>query len=72
VRRGYNNADFAPEPAAMKSLTEYLTLTVPGKMSFVNITPKVAEAVTRSGVREGIVLVNRKRRSVPEALTSGR
>ena len=42
----------------MKSLTEYLTMRVPGKMSFVNITPEVAAAVTRSGVREGLVLVN--------------
>ena len=42
----------------MKSLTEYLTMLVPGKMSFVNITPEVAAAVTKSGVREGLVLVN--------------
>jgi secondary thiamine-phosphate synthase enzyme len=42
----------------MKSLTEYLTMRVPGKMSFVNITPEVAAAVTKSGVREGLVLVN--------------
>ncbi|MFN9248371.1 MAG: secondary thiamine-phosphate synthase enzyme YjbQ [Planctomycetota bacterium] len=42
----------------MKSLTEYLTLRVPGKMSFVNITPEVAAAVRKSGVQEGLVLVN--------------
>ncbi|MCE2791947.1 MAG: secondary thiamine-phosphate synthase enzyme YjbQ [Planctomycetota bacterium] len=42
----------------MKSLTEYLTMRVPGKMSFVNITPEVAAAVRKSGVQEGLVLVN--------------
>ena len=42
----------------MKSLTEYLTFTIPARLGFVNITPQVAEAVTRSGVREGLCLVN--------------
>ena len=42
----------------MKSHTEYLTMHVPSKMAFVNITPQVAEAVRKSGVQEGIVLVN--------------
>ena len=42
----------------MKSQTKYLTLTVPGKMTFVNITPEVADAVRESGVQEGLVLVN--------------
>src|SRR5260370_30277348 len=42
----------------MKSHTKYLTLTIPGKMTFVNITPEVAEAIRESGVQEGIVLVN--------------
>jgi secondary thiamine-phosphate synthase enzyme len=42
----------------MKSFTEYLTMNVPGKMAFVNITPKVAEAVKKSGVAEGIALIN--------------
>ena len=42
----------------MKSLTEYLTLTVPGKMAFVNITSRVADAIRKSGVQEGLVLVN--------------
>jgi thiamine phosphate synthase YjbQ (UPF0047 family) len=56
----------------MKSHTLHLTMNVPGKMTFVNITPEVAQAVRDSGVQEGLVLVNRKRRSVPEARTSGR
>jgi thiamine phosphate synthase YjbQ (UPF0047 family) len=34
----------------MKSHTEYLTMNVPGRMSFVNITPQVEEALKKSGV----------------------
>ena len=42
----------------MKSLTEYLTFNLPARMAFENITPKVEEIVRRSGVQEGLVLVN--------------
>jgi len=42
----------------MKSLTEHLTFEIPARMGFVNITPRVAEIVARSGVREGLVLCN--------------
>ncbi len=42
----------------MKSLTEYLTFTVPGRTGFVNITPKLVEFVAKSGVREGLLLAN--------------
>ena len=42
----------------MKSHTEYLTFNIPSKMAFQNITPKVDAAVKKSGVKEGIVLVN--------------
>ncbi|HET6572024.1 MAG TPA: secondary thiamine-phosphate synthase enzyme YjbQ [Fimbriiglobus sp.] len=42
----------------MRSLTEYLTFTVPERVGFVNITPQVAEVVRKSGVAEGIVLCN--------------
>ena len=42
----------------MKSHTEYLTFNIPSKMAFVNITSQVQDAVTKSGVREGLVLVN--------------
>jgi secondary thiamine-phosphate synthase enzyme len=42
----------------MKSHTEYLTLNIPSKMAFENITPQVEAAVRKSGVAEGIVLVN--------------
>ncbi len=42
----------------MKSLTEYLTFNLPDRVGFVNITPQVEDAVRRSGVAEGLVLVN--------------
>ena len=42
----------------MKSHTRYLTMNVPERMGFVNITGDVADAVRDSGVREGLCLVN--------------
>ena len=42
----------------MKSHTEYLTLNLPERMGFVNITPRVEQAVADSGVQEGMVLCN--------------
>ncbi len=42
----------------MKSLTEYLTFTLPGRMGFVNITAQLARLVTRSAVQEGLLLCN--------------
>jgi len=42
----------------LKSHTEYLTFNIPSKMAFVNITPQVEEVVRKSGVKEGLVLVN--------------
>jgi secondary thiamine-phosphate synthase enzyme len=42
----------------MKSHTVYLTMNIPSRMGFVNITPKVEEAVEASGVSEGLVLCN--------------
>mgnify|MGYP005842437205 FL=1 len=42
----------------MKSYTEYLTFNVPKRMDFVNITPRVEQALRRSGIREGIALIN--------------
>jgi secondary thiamine-phosphate synthase enzyme len=42
----------------MKSLTRHLTLNVPHRMGFVNITRDVQEAVAESGVQEGLCLVN--------------
>ncbi len=42
----------------MRSHTEYLTFEVRARMAFQNITPEVEAAVKKSGVREGLVLVN--------------
>ncbi len=42
----------------MKSTTEYLTFNVPSRMDFVNITGRVEEIVRKSGVKEGLCLVN--------------
>ena len=42
----------------MKSLTRYLTLNVPARRGFVNVTAEVERAVGESGVREGLCLVN--------------
>ena len=42
----------------MKSYREVLTLTIPKRMDFVNITRQVAVALEKSGIREGLVLVN--------------
>ena len=42
----------------MKSHTEYLTFKLPSRVGFENITPQVDAAVKKSGVEEGIVLVN--------------
>jgi secondary thiamine-phosphate synthase enzyme len=42
----------------MKSHTEYLTFTIPTRMAFENITPRVEEIVHKSGIQEGFCLVN--------------
>jgi len=42
----------------MKSLTEYLWFNIPKRRAFVNITPQVEELVRKSGVKEGLCLVN--------------
>src|SRR5436309_15933491 len=42
----------------MKSLTEHLWFEVPNRRGFVNITRNVEELVRRSGVQEGLCLVN--------------
>jgi secondary thiamine-phosphate synthase enzyme len=43
---------------SMKSLTEHLWFEVAGRRGFVNITDTVATLVRRSGVAEGLCLVN--------------
>ncbi len=42
----------------MKSHTEYLYFTVPGRVGFVNITAQCQAALAKSGVREGLLLCN--------------
>ena len=42
----------------MKSLTEYLTFKTKTRRAFVNITLDVEKLVTKSGVKEGLCLVN--------------
>lgn len=42
----------------MKSLTEYLWFELPQRRGFVNITDTVQRLVEKSGVQEGLCLVN--------------
>ena len=42
----------------MKSLTEYLTFKTPHRRDYINITATVEDLVKKSGVREGLCLVN--------------
>lgn len=42
----------------MKSLTEYLWFELPQRRGFVNITDTVERLVQKSGVQEGLCLVN--------------
>ncbi len=42
----------------MKSLTEHLWFNIQKRREFLNITPQVTELVHRSGVKEGLCLVN--------------
>ena len=43
---------------SLKSLTEHIWFEVPNRRGFINITPKIEELVRRSGVSEGLCLVN--------------
>lgn len=42
----------------MKSLTEHLWFQTPHRRDYLNITNQVAELVRKSGVKEGLCLVN--------------
>ena len=42
----------------MKSLTRHLTFELPERMAFENITDQVEQLVSKSGVQEGLCLVN--------------
>ena len=42
----------------MKTVTEYLSFHTPTHRAYVHITPQVEEIVSKSGVKEGMVLVS--------------
>ncbi len=42
----------------MNSVTEYLTFNVPSRRGFVNITSQVEKIVQKSGIKDGLCLVN--------------
>jgi secondary thiamine-phosphate synthase enzyme len=42
----------------VKSFRKVLTLNVPSRIGFVNITPEVEAALEASGIQEGLCLVN--------------
>jgi secondary thiamine-phosphate synthase enzyme len=42
----------------MKTLTEYLTLDTKTKVAFVNLTPQIRQLVKKSGIKDGLCLVN--------------
>ncbi|MCU0652096.1 MAG: secondary thiamine-phosphate synthase enzyme YjbQ [Candidatus Omnitrophica bacterium] len=42
----------------MKSHSEYLSFNTKNRQEFINITPQVEEALKKSGVKEGLCLVN--------------
>ena len=42
----------------MKSYRKELWMEVPARRGFVNITPDVEQALAKSGIREGLILVN--------------
>ena len=42
----------------MRSHTEYLSYNIPSRVGFVNITPEVRKLIQKSGIKEGLCLVN--------------
>ena len=42
----------------MKSFRKVLSVDIPTRRAFVNLTPSVAEALKESGIKEGLCLVN--------------
>jgi secondary thiamine-phosphate synthase enzyme len=42
----------------LKSYRKVLTINAPARRIYLNITPKVEEALRESGIKEGLVLVN--------------
>lgn len=56
--RGASLARVALESATMKSFREELWFEIPTRREFRNITPQVEQTLARSGIREGLCLVN--------------
>ncbi len=44
--------------ATMKSFREELWFQIPARRGFLNITPQIGECLAKSGIREGLCLVN--------------
>jgi secondary thiamine-phosphate synthase enzyme len=42
----------------MKSLREYLTFNIETRRAYINITPEVEAVIRKSGIKEGLCLVN--------------
>jgi secondary thiamine-phosphate synthase enzyme len=42
----------------LKSYREEITINTPTRRAYINITPKVESALIKSGIKEGMVLVN--------------
>jgi len=42
----------------MRSLTEHLIFNTENRLEFINITPQIEELVEKSGVQEGLCLIN--------------
>lgn len=42
----------------MNSVTEYLTFNTPSRRGFMNITSQVEKIVQKSGIKNGLCLVN--------------
>ena len=42
----------------MKVLTEHLTFDTKTKVAFVNLTPQIRQLVKKSGIKEGLCLIN--------------
>ena len=42
----------------MRSLTEYLWFDTRSRREYINITPKIEELVSKSGIKDGLCLVN--------------
>jgi thiamine phosphate synthase YjbQ (UPF0047 family) len=55
---GIARAGFQWHTEGMKSFTEHLWFETPHRRDYVNITDTIASLVRKSGVQEGLCLVN--------------